>query len=83
MRLKLDYGSDGLTVDLPGERTTVIEPVPVPAVANPAETLSRAIAAPIGKPPLRTLLKPGQRIGISVCDIDFHRHGDASAQQSG
>jgi lactate racemase len=69
VRLKLDYGSDGLTVDLPGERTTVIEPVPVPAAANPPETLSKAIAAPIGKPPLRTLVKPGQRIGISVCDI--------------
>jgi hypothetical protein len=39
VRLKLDYGSDGLTVDLPGERTTVIEPVPVPAVADPLETL--------------------------------------------
>ena len=69
MRLKLDYGSDGLTIDLPDERTTVIEPMPVPTVANPAETLSRAVAAPIGKAPLRTLLRPGQRIGISVCDI--------------
>lgn len=69
MRLKLDYGSDGLTVDLPSERTTVIEPVPVPAVANPLETLRKAITAPIGKPPLRTLLGRGQRIGISVCDI--------------
>jgi lactate racemase len=69
VRLKLDYGSDGLTVDLPGERTTVIEPVLVPAVANPLETLRKAITAPIGKPPLRTLLGPGQRIGISVCDI--------------
>jgi nickel-dependent lactate racemase len=69
VRLKLDYGSDGLTVDLPGERTTVIEPMPIPAVANPAETLRGAITAPIGKPPLQTLLRPGQRIGISVCDI--------------
>jgi lactate racemase len=69
VRLKLDYGSDGLTVDLPGERTTVIEPAPVPAAVNPLETLGKAIAAPIGKPRLRTLLKPGQRIGISVCDI--------------
>jgi lactate racemase len=69
VRLKLDYGSEGLTVELPGERTTVIEPAPVPAAPNPLETLGKAIAAPIGKPPLRTLLKPGQRIGISLCDI--------------
>ncbi|HKD68383.1 MAG TPA: nickel-dependent lactate racemase [Candidatus Binataceae bacterium] len=69
MKLKLDYGSDGLTVDLPGEQTTVIEPVPVAAVANPAESLTKAIAHPIGKPPLRTLPRPGQKIAISVCDI--------------
>src|SRR5215471_21591071 len=32
VKLKLDYGSDGLTVDLPADRTTVIEPLHVPAV---------------------------------------------------
>jgi len=69
VKLKLDYGSDGLMVDLPDERTTVIEPMPVPAIANPAQALRNALAAPIGKPPLRTLVKPGRRIGISVCDI--------------
>src|SRR5215471_17682350 len=41
----------------------------VPAVANPAETLTNALRAPSGKPPLRTLLRPGRKIAISVCDI--------------
>ena len=34
MRVRLDYGTDGLDVDLPDERITVIEPVPRPAVAD-------------------------------------------------
>jgi len=69
VKLKLDYGSNGLVIDVPEERTTVIEPVHVPAVADPADTLRRAINAPLGTKPLRDLVKPGQKIGISVCDI--------------
>ena len=56
-------------VELPDGRATVIEPLPVPAVPDPIATLRKAIASPMGRPPLRDLVKPGQRIGISVCDI--------------
>ncbi|HLI63009.1 MAG TPA: nickel-dependent lactate racemase [Terriglobales bacterium] len=69
MKLKLDYGSEGLTVDLPEQRTTVIEPMPLAAVANPAQALRNAIRAPIGKAPLNALVRPGRSIAISVCDI--------------
>src|SRR4030095_5141326 len=51
------------------ERTTVIEPLHVSSVSNPEATLRAAIAAPLGRRPLRELVKPGQKIGISVCDI--------------
>jgi hypothetical protein len=43
MRVRLDYGSTGLDVDVPGERLTVIEPVPRPAVADPDRTLAEAV----------------------------------------
>ena len=69
MRVQLDYGTDGLAVDLPDDRLTVIEPMPRPAAPDPHETLVRAIRAPIGRPPLRELWRPGQRVAISVCDI--------------
>ena len=69
VKLKLDYGSNGLSVDVPAERTTVIEPTHVPAVADPVAALRQAIAKPIARKPLGELVKPGQRIGISVCDI--------------
>jgi lactate racemase len=69
VRLLLDYGTDGLAVDLPDERITVIEPVPRPAVPDAHATLMAAIRAPIGCAPLRQQVRPGHRIGISVCDI--------------
>ena len=46
VRVRLDYGTDGLEVDLPDARVTVIEPVPRPAVPDPHATLLQAIRAP-------------------------------------
>jgi lactate racemase len=69
MKLLLDYGSNGLEVEFPDARTTVIEPLFVPPVPDPAAALRHAIRNPIGRRPLRELVKPGQKVGISVCDI--------------
>ncbi len=69
MRVRLDYGTDGLEVDLPNERVTVIEPVPRAAAADPHATLLAAIRSPMDCTPLREQVRAGQRIAISVCDI--------------
>jgi nickel-dependent lactate racemase len=69
VKVHLDYGTDGLPVELPDDRVTVIEPMSRPAVPDPHDTLVRAIRAPIGRPPLRELWRAGQRVAISVCDI--------------
>jgi nickel-dependent lactate racemase len=69
MRVHLDYGRDGLDVDLQGERITVIEPEFRPPVADPGAALSAALRAPIGRPPLGQLVRRGQKVAISVCDI--------------
>src|SRR5262245_34020683 len=69
MRLRLDYGTEGLAIDVPDDRTTVIEPKLQPAAANPHDTLIHALRSPIGKPPLRESTLAGKKIGISVCDI--------------
>jgi nickel-dependent lactate racemase len=69
MRVHLDYGSDGMEVTLPDERVTVIEPVARPAVGDPQATLLQAIRSPIGSVRLREHIRPGHRIGISVCDV--------------
>src|SRR6476646_3057348 len=69
MRVRLDYGIDGLEVDLPQERITIIEPVLRPAVADPLAALAAAIQSPLGRPPLREIVRRGQTVAISVCDI--------------
>jgi nickel-dependent lactate racemase len=82
MRVRLDYGSDGLDVDLPDlpdpsrpdsrttrVQTTVIEPVHREAATDPHATLLAAIRAPLESASLRSLVRPGQTIAISVCDI--------------
>src|SRR4030095_4811960 len=69
MRVRLDYGSDGLEVDLPSDRVTVIQPAFRPAVADPRAALTAALRAPLGRPPLGDIVRPGQSIAISVCDV--------------
>jgi nickel-dependent lactate racemase len=69
VRVRLDYGSEGLDVDLPDERVTIIEPHFKPAVADARATLLEAIRAPLAGPRLRDIVRPGQRVAISVCDI--------------
>jgi nickel-dependent lactate racemase len=69
VRLVLDYGSNGLEVDLPDERVTVIEPVHRPAAADGRAELLRAIRSPIQSEPLSRLVRTGQRVAISICDV--------------
>jgi nickel-dependent lactate racemase len=69
LRIRLDYGTDGLEVELPGERATIIEPVFLEPVPDPHAALIQALRAPIGRPPLREIVRPGQRVAISVCDV--------------
>jgi nickel-dependent lactate racemase len=68
MKVQLAYGESGLTVDLPEDRTTVVEPVYTPGAADPAETLRTALRAPVAGPRLRELVRPGQTVAIAICD---------------
>jgi nickel-dependent lactate racemase len=68
MEVWLAYGEDGLSVELPEERTTVVQPVHARAAADPMATLHTAMRAPVAGPPLRELAKPGQTVAISMCD---------------
>ena len=69
MIIDLDYGTDGIKVDLPEDITTVIEPTFLPGIPDPIEALKNAIRNPIGTLPLKSIAKSNQNIGISVCDI--------------
>lgn len=69
MLVRIDYGTTGLQVEVPAERTTVVEPMHQPAAAAPHETLHAALRQPVEGPPLRDVVRPGQSVAISVCDI--------------
>ena len=69
MKVKLAYGRDGLEVELPDNRTTVIEPTFVPGLPDAEGAILTALRNPIGTSPLRHLVKPGKSVAISVCDI--------------
>jgi nickel-dependent lactate racemase len=67
--VELAYGSTGLSVDLPSRATTVIAPRHRTPAADPRATLRAAIADPLAGAPLRRIVRPGQRVAISVCDV--------------
>ena len=69
MRVRLDYGSSGLELGSPDAQTTVVEPIHQPASLRPAEALTRALREPVAGRPLREVVRPGQTLAISVCDI--------------
>jgi nickel-dependent lactate racemase len=69
MRLHLDYGVNGLDVDLPDDRLTVIEPQPRPALTDSHGALIQALRTPLGRPPLEQLVGPRDTVAISVCDV--------------
>ena len=68
MKLRLDYGTDGLEVDVP-RTATVIEPAHTSALPDPHAALMDAVRSPNGTARLRELVQQGKRIGISICDF--------------
>ena len=69
MRVKLAYGTKALTIDLPPDRTTVIEPDYPTPLPNPEAAILHALRNPIDSLPLRQLVHATQSVAISVCDV--------------
>ena len=69
MRVHLQYGTDGLAVDLPDDGVTVIAPRYVDGLADEAEAFRAAVRRPIDSPPLAALVEPGERVAIVIPDI--------------
>ena len=68
LTVHLAYGEHGLDVELPADRTTVVEPTYVAAAEDESALLRSALRVPVAGPPLRELVSPGQTVAISVCD---------------
>jgi nickel-dependent lactate racemase len=75
MRVRIDYGTRGLDVELPDGICDVITPRHEPGFADEREALRRALGEPSGRGdspgsiPLAAFVKPADRIGIVFNDI--------------
>jgi nickel-dependent lactate racemase len=67
---QLPYGCSHLEVDLPEENLLgVLTPRAVQLPPNAPDAIRQALAAPIASPPLRDILRPGERVTIIASDI--------------
>jgi lactate racemase len=68
MRVKLAYGREGLSLDLPDPVDVVSSPW-VPGLPDEAQALRDALRRPIQCEPLAALARPGDRVVIAHTDI--------------
>lgn len=70
MRVKLDYGRDGLEVELPDERVEAVLGLhPVVPAPDPDAAVRSALASPVGTPPLAELAQGRRSACILISDI--------------
>jgi len=69
MKVNLAYGQGVMPVELPDNRTTVIEPSHTPGLADERAAVMAALEHPIGAKPLRGWIRPGDKICIGFTDI--------------
>jgi nickel-dependent lactate racemase len=69
MKVNLAYGPGQLTVELPEDRTTIIEPSHTAGLADEREAVLAALDKPIGARPLREWIEPDDQVCILFTDI--------------
>src|SRR5437870_4420671 len=69
MQVKLAYGQGHLTVDLPQDRLTVIQPSHNPGLPDEKAAVIAALERPIGARPLREFIQPTDRVCIAFTDL--------------
>lgn len=68
MKLQLAYGRDGLALELPDGRSTVVEPVHQPGLADERHAVVQALRHPIAAPALRDSVRPTDRVCVVFTD---------------
>jgi lactate racemase len=69
MQVHLQYGTEGLRVEVPSSRVRVIEPTFVDGLADEARGFEEAVRRPIGGRPLRDLVRSSDRVAVVIPDI--------------
>ncbi len=69
MRTRLQYGTDGLEVDLPAANVTVLEPRYLPGLSDEAAAFREAVERPLASAPLREIVRTGERVAVVIPDL--------------
>jgi nickel-dependent lactate racemase len=69
MKVHLQYGKEGLSVEVPSANVRVIEPTFVEGLADEAKGFEEAVRRPIGGRPLRELVRSSDRVAVVIPDI--------------
>lgn len=69
MHVKLAYGRDGLSVELPDRNVTVVEPRFVEGLPDEQAAIIQALREPLGSPPLRDLVSSSDTVAVIFSDI--------------
>ena len=70
MRQRLAYGREGLWVELPDDApVTVVEPIFTPGLPDEQAAILEALRSPLGTPPLRALVRPGDSVAVVFSDL--------------
>ncbi len=68
-RIKLDYGTEGLEVEIPSSEVTILAPRRLPGLPDEEASFRTALRRPIGSPPLRELVRATDRVAVVIPDI--------------
>ena len=69
MKIHLQYGLDGLEVEIPSNNVTVLEPRYLPGLPDEASAFRESVRQPIDSRPLRDLIGADDRVAIVIADI--------------
>lgn len=67
-KVRLQYGTEGLDVEIPGGAVTVLEPRYVPALPDEAAAFREALRKPIQARPLREVVRAADRVAVVIPD---------------
>ena len=69
MKVHLQYGREGLDVQIPGTDVTVVEPRFVAGLGDERAAFQEAARRPIGARPLREIVKASDRVAVVIPDL--------------
>jgi nickel-dependent lactate racemase len=69
MNVRLEYGRDGLDVEIPSLNVTVIAPKFLEGLQDEQDAFRASVRSPIGSRPLREVLRSADRVAVVIPDI--------------